>query len=105
MLFRSAKKRMVLMDFSTRAVPVFSRVSTAAEAKTWAWRRPAAGTVGLRRREAAVVVVEGVDLRAENVGKETEGRWGLEEPWRGMEPARTAWERVREEEEAMTLLW
>lgn len=52
------------------------------------------------------MVVDGlVDLRPENVGKEMEGMFEEEEeeeePWRGTERARIAWERVREEDEAM----
>lgn len=79
----------------------------AAEATTWFWRRGAAGTE--ERRRETVVGGMMVDLRPENVGKETEGRVGWEEgeeeeePWRGTDRARIAWERVREEDEAMAL--
>lgn len=77
----------------------------AAEATTWFSRREAAAGTEERRRETVAGEMM-VDLRPENVGKETEGRLEEEEeePWRGAERARIAWERVREEDEAMALV-
>lgn len=88
-------------DFSTRAVSVFSTVSTAADARTTRRRVEARvdAREGIMEEEEAREEIGEVGLRPEKVGRRAAARGGFS--WWGSERVRMAWERVSEEEAAM----